>query len=286
MNQVIATKAPAKINCFLKIMGRLPNGYHTIYTLFRKISLWDQLTIGVNYAGSSPKIEVRCHGLSGIPNGRDNLAFKAADLFMKKTGIMLDVRIDIKKTIPPGAGLGGGSSDASCVLRSLNTITGNPLSQTELLKLASSIGADCPFFLLEASSAVGLGIGDDLYPVKIPKQYFVLIFPNFFVNTRWAYAHYVLTKSEDEISFVPEKLADFMHWANDLEGVVLKKYPVLKTYKKQLINHGAKIALMTGSGSTIFGLFSNLDAAQRAKEAISRDFEIHEPLNVELAESL
>ncbi len=266
MRLCIKTKTPAKINCFLRITGRLANGYHTIYSLFRKITLWDLVFLGIDEAkGQKSSITVNVQGNPTIPVGQGNIAYRAAELFLNETGANLHISIQLDKHIPAGAGLGGGSSDASCVLKTLNDALGCPISQERLLEMARELGADCPFFIHEAPSCVATGIGDILKPVHLPTHHYLLIMPDIHVDTGWAYGHFVLTNSEVEISFVPEKLGAFMHWVNDFEAVVFTRFPVLKRYRDKLLEVGAKVALMTGSGSTIFGLF---DSKQRALEAI------------------
>jgi len=285
MNLVVTCKTPAKINCFLRIIERLETGYHSIVTLFRKVSLWDTITITVKEARDRPMISVSVRDLN-VPEGKDNLAYKAADAFLSETGLLLDVEICIRKKIPLGAGLGGGSSDAACVLKTLNEILERPLSPKRLKDLSMDIGADCAFFLLKEASAIGRGTGDELEPLHLAKEFYLLIFPGFPVSTRWAYSHFMLTKKTQEISFGLEKMFARKYWINDLEEVVFKRYPVLRVYKERLIQLGARIALMTGSGSTIFGVFATKEEALRVKAAMDEDLASDSKARAELVETL
>ena len=282
---VIKTKTPAKLNCFLRITGRLPNGYHTIYTLFRKITLWDYLTIILEQGDFPPRIEVDVFNDPSVPGGEKNLAHKAARFFFHETGMGAKVKIVIEKFVPSGAGLGGGSSDAACVLSCLNQVFGKPIASKDLFRLAKMLGADCPFFIHSAHACVAKGIGHELFPVRLRKYYFLLILPDIHVSTRWAYNHFVLTKTKDEISLVPEKLDAFEHWTNDFEPVVFARFPELETYKRELMRNGAGIALMTGSGSTIFGLFDSRKEAERARSSMMASVKGRAP-QIVLAESL
>ena len=271
--------SPAKVNLFLKVLSKRPDGYHEIYSLMQPISLYDEVTIDV---GEGDGITVSTDH-AGVPAGKDNLAFRAADLVLKETGERRKVSIYIRKTIPVGAGLGGGSSNASTVLMGLNSFLGSPLSEQRLMELGASIGSDVPFFMLR-SPALATGRGEVLKRVRLPAYTYVLVNPGFHVSTAWAYNNLDLTKkAEDNIFMYSEESLDsernirnFLH--NDLEAVTAGKYPEISAIKGSLIEAGALGALMSGSGPTVFGVFTDTDKAQEAfktlKGSLDRGFSV------------
>jgi 4-diphosphocytidyl-2-C-methyl-D-erythritol kinase len=173
------------------------------------------------------------------------------------------------KHIPVGAGLGGGSSDAAAILACLNRCYNNPFARHRLLRMAADLGADVPFFI-DAKPAFVQGFGDRLSPYHgLNPMGIVLVYPGFGISTRWAFANFTLrlTKCEKKIRNFPFKNGAFCvarHLSNDLESVVLKQYPVIARIKDQLLQLGAMGALMSGSGSSVFGLFADKAAAQKA----------------------
>ncbi|MEA3384910.1 MAG: 4-(cytidine 5'-diphospho)-2-C-methyl-D-erythritol kinase [Thermodesulfobacteriota bacterium] len=272
--------APAKINLFLLISGRRPDGYHLIFTMFQKISLWDEIELSVEQ-GKKAGIYLECPD-SELISGLDNLAYQAAELFLEKTGLGLVVKILLKKRIPIGGGLGGGSSNAASVLKGLNELAGFPLNVASLHLLGCSLGADVPFFLLEAPAAVGRGIGTELEVVNVPHRWYVLIYPGFSISTRWAYENYVLTGQDQDTIFDAGEVIQAAMWLNDLEKVVIGKYPEIGWIKDELVALGAEAALMSGSGSTVFGAFLSQEAAHRAASSL----EVNRDLHTLLVESL
>jgi 4-diphosphocytidyl-2-C-methyl-D-erythritol kinase len=182
------------------------------------------------------------------------------------------VDIEIKKRIPLGAGLGGGSSNAAATLRALNHLLRMGLSEKELMGMGLEIGADVPFFFLKGS-AIGSGIGERLKRVELPDLWYVLIYPNFEVSTRWAYGHFVLTKQQFHLNLhrlpkSPEGISCIL--LNHLEAVVSGKYPEIGLMKETLVSAGALGALMTGSGPTVFGLFDNEKSSTAAYGNVRR----------------
>lgn len=272
--------APAKINLFLIINGHCSNGYHLIFTMFQKISLWDEIELSVNHGGKRD-ISLECKE-SKLISDSGNLAYQAAKLFMEKAGLNLRIKIILKKRIPIGGGLGGGSSDAASVLKGLNELTGFTLNEASLHSLGCSLGADVPFFLLEAPAALGRGIGTELEVVNLPHGWYVLVYPDFSISTRWAYENYVLTGQEQGTIFDPEEVIKAAMWQNDLEQVISARYPEIDRIKEELMALGAKAALLSGSGSTVFGSFLSQEAARRAASSL----EINNGLQTSLVESL
>ena len=271
-------KSPAKINLFLHITGRRPDGYHNLLSLMCGVSLYDDILLESSVI---PGITVKCdHGL--VPEDTTNLAYRAADLFFGKLGHFpalpgasheSGLQISIDKKIPVAAGLGGGSSNAATVLAALNEMFGQPFSFSALNKIGLSLGADVPFFLL-GRPAIAEGVGEQLTPYEKLKDYTViLVCPDFSVSTAWVYKNLNLrlTKEKKKLSrihfdgrffSVPE------HLVNDLEPVTERAFPVIREIKRLLLAHGAAGAMMSGSGSTVFGLFAVPDEAISAYTAL------------------
>ena len=258
----LVIKAPAKINLFLHVLGKRSDGYHDLCSLMCPVGLYDILTLTFN----QPGISVTC-AHPEVPEDATNLAARAAQAFLDAAGgatpsPLLCVHIDIQKHIPVGAGLGGGSSDAAAVLRALNDHFGAPLNATDLRLLGGCIGADIPFFLC-GGPAVARGIGDRLEPFpNLPPWTALLVYPNTVISTAWVYKNLNLRLTKDE-----KKLSNFhfdgrffnadKHLINDLEAVTERALPVIGEIKQMLLANGAKGAMMSGSGSTVFGLFDN-----------------------------
>ncbi len=272
--------APAKINLFLLINGRRSDGYHLIFTMFQKISLWDEIELSVGQGGKKG-VYLECPG-NKLTSGPDNLAYQAAELFLEKAGLDLTVKILLRKRIPIGGGLGGGSSDAASVLKGLNELAGFPFNGASLHLLGCSLGADVPFFLLEAPAAVGRGIGTELEVVIVPHGWYVLVYPGFSVSTRWAYENYVLTGQDEDTIFDAGEVIQTAMWRNDLEKVIIGKYPEIGRIKDELMALGAEAALMSGSGSTVLGSFLSQEEAHRAASSL----EVNRGLHTLLVESL
>lgn len=255
--------ALAKINLDLRVLGKRADGYHELRTIFHTISLSDTLEVQFLPARHT---EILLLGPQDIP---DNLAWNAAAAAVEAMGARGKVLIHLKKRIPMGAGLGGGSSDAAAVLLALNALTGRPLPLDRLCELGAALGSDVPFFLL-GGAAVGIGRGTELFPLPDrPAQFGLLIAPDVAVSTAEAYAALsprLTTKSQEN------KIVSFQSlvWdrgvskagCNDFEAVVFQQHRRLKWWKQRLLDAGASTALMTGSGSAIFGLFPS-DAAVR-----------------------
>lgn len=259
--------SPAKVNLRLDILKKREDGYHEIRTLFQKISLHDTLLFnltdekGIRVLSDHPDLSA----------GKSNLVFKAAHLILKRSNYKGGIFVQIKKRIPIGAGLGGGSSNAATTIKALNRMLELGLSQEELMEMGAKIGADVPFFLFEGSSAIGSGIGERLEPVKLPRLFYILIYPNFEVSTRWAYQNFILTKKEfhfnlHQLPATPEGISSIL-W-NDLEEGVSRRYPEIGIMKEILLSAGALGSLMSGSGPTVYGIFLNDEVAKKARKKI------------------
>ena len=268
MNDSLHLESPAKVNLRLEILKKREDGYHELRTIFQKISLHDTLRFslrkgrGVSIATDHPE----------LPIGKNNLVYKAVQSMMKVSGYRGGVDIEIEKRIPLGAGLGGGSSNAATTLRALNHLLEMDLREKELMRMGLEIGADVPFFFLKGA-AIGSGIGERLRKVELPDLWYVLIYPNFEVSTRWAYRNFVLTNQQFHLNLrgllkTPEGISRIL--LNHLEAVVSKKYSQIGLMKKTLFSAGALGALMTGSGPTVFGLFPEKRSATAAYEKIRK----------------
>ena len=287
----IIAEAPAKINLGLHVLGKRPDGYHNLVSLMVPVSLCDELRFELN-----PKeIELHCPN-SDLPTTEENLVYRAAKLALDECRWDGGVRIELNKKIPPGAGLGGGSSDAAATLLAVNQLLGSPIEHADLPRLAAKLGADVPFFLL-GRWAVAEGIGDLLSPVQnVPILWTVLLYPNFQISTRWAYENLTLTSKANGSKFnilgdtyarkliaSYQKLLDRQGLAfedilallvNDFEPLVFGHYPQLHDLKNALLATGAKAVPMSGSGPTLVGLFLTEEEARAAHYFLRRKEDI------------
>jgi 4-diphosphocytidyl-2-C-methyl-D-erythritol kinase len=259
--------APAKINLSLKILGRRTDGFHELDTLIAPISLYD--AIGID---QRPEKGIKfCCNDPSVPQGDDNLVVRAAKTFFETTKIEPAVSVELKKKIPHGAGLGGGSSDAASVLLALNDLFGAKLSRETLAEIAEPLGSDVPFFLFQ-SAAICKGHGEMVIPVKLQRQFSILLLkPAFAVSTAWAYSRWQHSREIPGIRYEAQEFAG-QTFANDLERPVFEKFVFLAQFRMWLLSQSeVGAALMSGSGSTMFAVMrENADAdsvATRAKTA-------------------
>jgi 4-diphosphocytidyl-2-C-methyl-D-erythritol kinase len=252
--------APAKINLSLKILGR-NDGFHELDTLIVPISLHDEIRIDKGRHG----IKFRCDDLS-VPQDDHNLAVRAAKAFFETTKLEPAISIELNKKIPHGAGLGGGSSDAASVLLALNELFQAKLSREALTEIAEPIGSDVPFFLFQ-SAALCKGHGEMVSPVKLKRQFSILLLkPAFAVSTGWAYSRWQNSQEIPGIRYEAQEFAE-QTFANDLERPVFEKFVFLAQLKMWLLCQSeVGAALMSGSGSTMFAVIrENADADSVAK---------------------
>ena len=272
---MIAAKANAKINIGLKIVGKRDDGYHDIETTLATINLSDNITFEHTKHG----ISVESQGLD-IPL-KDNLCYRAADLFTREHGIATGVRMRLIKNIPVGGGLGGGSSDAACVLKGMRKLHNIKTSDKELMALGSRIGADVPFFI-KGGAAHARGRGDMLTYFKLPRMSLVIYYPGYPISTEWAYKEHdnsMLThepapdKIIEEGKKTKKKRVSF-DLNNDFEKVVFKKHPDLLDVKTNLIACGIFCVSLSGSGSCLFALVDDRtkQKAVRYLEGIGAQF--------------
>lgn len=277
---VFTLPASAKVNLDLRILGVRPDGYHDLRTVFQTLALADRLT----FTRRPGPFTIECDA-PDVPLDRRNLVWRAASLLWRlaKRGpgaTPQDVGIRLEKRIPAQAGLGGGSADAAVTLVGLTALWALDLDTATLARLAGRIGADVPFFLV-GGTALGLGRGDDIYPlVDLPRSHVVIVRPRFGVSTIEAYGWYdedVRPRREPPARPVPD------HWPawarglrNDLEPPVARRHPTISRIKSVLVDQGAVVAAMSGSGSAVFGVFPDESAAGRAAlEASSRGWTTH-----------
>lgn len=273
--EMLILNAPAKINWFLNVVQRRYDGYHDIVSLMQCITLNDSLVMEYSDA-----VEVITD--AGIPM-KDNLVYKAAILMRESAGIKSGVRVTLKKEIPMAAGLGGGSSDAAAALMGLNRLWNLNLTRHELAKFGEVLGSDIPFFFHGPVSIVG-GRGDIVFPVGLKRSYAVLLVkPPVDVSTAWAYAELdsgssyqkVLTKETNNIKLFCQALerGDFSLLSsmqrNDLEPLVVRRYPIIGDIKHNLMMRDALFSSMSGSGPTVFGVFDSESKAVNAMEHMS-----------------
>jgi len=268
-------KSSAKINLTLEIISRRADGYHDLVSLMSPIGVYDHLCLA-----PADGLAVDCTH-PDVPEDHTNLAYRAARLFFDKLGQRGGVHITLTKNIPVGAGLGGGSGNAAAVLVGLNRLFGAPLTREALMTAGVTLGADVPFFIL-GKPAVATGVGERLHPVAdLPRRWVVVVWPGFGISTREAYEglnanslgpNLALTKSENlhkslllkSRNGLPE---DYLH--NDLEAVILPRHPELADIKRALMRSGAVGALMTGSGSCVFGMFHDPRTADAARKTLA-----------------
>ena len=231
-------------------MRRRDDGFHEIETLIAPISLGDELQIEV-----SENVEFECDDAS-LPRDASNLVVRAAECFFRRSRIRAGVRIALHKHIPHGAGLGGGSSDAASTLLALNELFDEPLARDQLLGIAAQIGSDVPFFFA-CSAAVCRGRGEIVTPTSAPRFNLLLVKPDFGVRTASAYARWQTSRELRTVDYATQKFCG-LEFVNDLERPVFEKFPFLaqlKSWLGQQPEVGA--ALLSGSGSTVFGVLQN-----------------------------
>jgi 4-diphosphocytidyl-2-C-methyl-D-erythritol kinase len=266
-------RALAKINLDLRVLGKRPDGFHELRTVFQTISLGDTLEIAYTPARKT------AISLEDDPHIPDNLVVRAARLVMEAMRATGRIEMRLTKRIPMGAGLGGGSSDAAAVLLALPALVGRALGHTmdlpKLSALGEQLGSDVPFFLL-GGTAVGIGRGSEVFPLPdAPSQQGILVAPGIHVDTARAYRDLsprLTTESQQNkiVSFqsITWDTGSLASARNDFETVVFEQHRKLATLKKRLVAAGATAALMTGSGSALFGLFPDGSGISRAKELL------------------
>ena len=270
MSDRVRVRSLAKINLDLRVLQKRPDGFHELRTIFQTISLAD--TIGIEYQRGRTRMELNSN--VSIPG---NLILRAADSLMKSMRATGSLRFNLTKRIPLGGGLGGGSSNAAAVLLALPALLGKSVRFERLLELAAELGSDVPFFLL-GGTAAGLGRGTELYPLPDAlSRPGLLIAPGIHSSTPAAYRalhRKVLAEIPPDMINKFQAVAWNLEgaWTNDFETVVFRQHPQLKSIKGKLLKLGAWRAMMSGSGSALFGLFPSRELRDRAAEWFRKEF--------------
>lgn len=265
----LKVRCAAKVNLCLEIVNRRPDGYHNLRSLMTAVSVWDELAF-------EPSEKFALTNFDGAPLEEQNTVSRAATLFAKAVGKGLTFSVRLRKVIPFQAGLGGGSSDGAATILALRKLWGLRWSWRKLVPLAAKIGADVPFFLTPTGAAIVEGIGEILTPVKLPTLWFVLAKPEASMSTQEAFALWDAQPVRVETD--PAELANAL-WQKDaaavrrlavnaFEEIIAAKVPVVTELKQRLMASGAVTALMSGSGTTVFGIFFDREIAKRALKSI------------------
>jgi 4-diphosphocytidyl-2-C-methyl-D-erythritol kinase len=270
--------SPAKVNLFLKVLSKRPDGYHNIYSVVDPVSLYDLIHIEQL---DGDRIVVK-YDKGVLPEGERNTIYRAAKLIKERYAVRKGVDIYVEKKIPIGSGLGGPSSNAATVLKALAGMWGISVSDSEFNDLGKSIGADVPLFLY-GKPCIMEGIGDIITPIELPRLWYLIVYPNVVLSTKEAYGRLkiVLTNIENDIKLMGnfKKIGDIADsLENDLEQIGMAMCPQIKTIKDLLMKTGALGALMSGSGSSIFGVFqseNDVEEASRFVEGAGSIFKAH-----------
>lgn len=289
----IVELAPAKLNLYLRVINKRPDGYHDIETLFERIKLFDKIIV----SDRRKNITIKCRSRE-IPSGGDNLCFRAAHLVQKRYNIARGVKITIIKKIPVAAGLGGGSSDAASTLKALNKLWKLSLGKGDLIELGRGIGADVAFFLTDSSFSIGRGKGDILESLKTERNlWHLVITPDIKLLSGDIYRLYSETRSLTltKKRSIDKILLPTIHMSNmgqleallhnDLEDIVLAREPIIKDIKNAMASNGAKNTLVSGSGPSVFGIYETRKEALKAKKACFKRLPVSRGWRVFIAET-
>ena len=272
-------RAFAKINLGLKIIGKRPDGYHQIRTLYQTIALHDRLSISLG--GPPSAIRVECDD-PRVPPGPANLVYRACELWSRARRFRGAIHVRLEKKIPMGSGLGGASADAAAALLGLERLTGNHLNLESRLRLGAQLGSDVPMFFW-GGRVLGCGRGEEVYPLwDLPARRCLVVFPGFSVSTAWAYREAGRGAPSLQLTEMGKnpRIRRFGAWShfplsewgpaeNDFERVVFARWPELAQLKRRLIRAGAESASLTGSGSAVFALRQPTDSAHQIHRAPS-----------------
>lgn len=257
--------SPSKINIGLNVVEKREDGFHNLETFFYPLLLKDELLFEKSnqfelFTESELMLKIK-----------ENLIVKAKEIIEKELKVNLNFKVSINKNIPIGAGLGGGSSNAAVTLKALNSLFNLKLSYTKMAEMALKLGSDVPFFL-DPKPAIAKSRGEKFFPVNISISYPILIVnPGIYISTKWAFERIKPGKPKVELEkiFSSEKikLAELKELVkNDFEPIVFNEYPEIEEIKNKMYEFNCDFALMTGTGSSVFGIFSNLQDAYWAEE--------------------
>ena len=276
---IIKLFSNAKINLALSINHKRADGYHDISSIMQEIDLCDIIEVSKNDSG---EISLISKGIK-VPEDESNLCYIATKIFLKEHRISHGINITIDKKIPIGAGLGGGSGNAATVIKALSKLFDISLQEDIFYKMCSYIGADVAFFY-HGGIQYAQGIGNKLtqFSPLLTNHFFLLVFPKIEISTSWAYAQYkkYLENQSNPSNFLPlSDNIDWSLWKNDFEKVVLSTYPEIKKIKSDLQNTNSLFTSLSGSGSTMFGVYDNLESVRNAQD-LFKGFQTHISLPV------
>ncbi|MFH1851126.1 MAG: 4-(cytidine 5'-diphospho)-2-C-methyl-D-erythritol kinase [Candidatus Neomarinimicrobiota bacterium] len=273
MLTTLQLRSPAKVNIGLQIRDRRPDGYHTIHTIFQELEFHDTVRMTIRDSGCRITASV-----DWVPTDESNICCRAVRVLKERYAGVAGIRIELEKQIPAGAGLGGGSGNAAAVLKGLNHLYDLRLSVPELERTAAAVGADVPFFI-RGGTQVGDGIGDELTPLSVSGPWtFLLIVPALRINTAWAYGQVKknLNGPRSRINFDSFFQGANPSWElfeNDFERIVIPAYPEIGEIKQRLLAAGAVYASLSGSGSTVFGVFDDEAGAMLAESDFKKSYQ-------------
>lgn len=279
----VVMRAHAKSNLRLRVLGRTEDGYHQLETLFLRLRLYDEVVVETVHDPAPSGLEVTVGderewpGRRPTPEGRDNLCWRAAELFFGALDREPSAAIRLRKRIPPGSGLGGGSADAAAALRGLNRLHGEPLNETRLLELAGELGSDVPFCLTGVPMALGWERGRRLLPLPpLPPRPALVLVPPVAVGAAEAYGWLDERRSASgsppgagRLPWTggPKDWSAAGTWAvNDFESVVFERRPVVARAAAWLEERGARLVQLSGSGSAVIGYFDDAEARDAARD--------------------
>jgi 4-diphosphocytidyl-2-C-methyl-D-erythritol kinase len=274
-------KSPCKVNLILNILGKRTDGFHELETVLHPVNVCDEMT----FARGGSGVQLTC-SQPELPTDSKNLVHRAATAFLTAANIVDGVKIHLQKNLPLAGGIGGGSANAAVTFTALNELFGSPLPLEKLHELAAALGSDVPFFLYD-QPALATGRGEKVrtlenFPALIGKAFF-LVYPGFGISTPWSYQN--LARFPDALNGKKGRADELIaalqknDWPgaaralyNSLEAPAFDKFPVLSLYQEFLREHGARVALMSGSGSTTFAIMENLAAAETLAEKFKSRF--------------
>lgn len=252
--------SPAKLNLFLHITGRNPKGYHLLQTLFQLVDIGDELAFEITDDG---KISLQT-ALSGVEE-KDNLIFKAAQKLQQFSGCKLGCKIWLKKKLPMGGGIGGGSSNAATTLVALNALWNTKLNEAELAQIGLTLGADVPIFI-HGKTAFAEGVGEQITSTTLAEKTYLIVFPNCHVSTAEIFAADDLPRNSAKIQWQDYNFAETR---NDCQKIVCDRYPKVANLLRQLLEYAP--SRMTGTGACLFSVFDSFDEAEQVKRSLPED---------------
>lgn len=273
----LTLRAYAKINLGLDVIGRLPNGYHFVKMIMQSVGIYDELTIG-----KLPSGIVITTDSGELPTDKDNLIYKAARLMQDTYQLQEGVKIHLSKNIPIAAGMAGGSTDAAATMKGINELFALQIPTRELMELSVSIGADVPYCIL-GGTALAEGIGELLTPLPpAPDCHLLVAKPDINVSTKYVYEHLdaMKTHNHPDIDGMVDAIraCDLQgivcRMGNVLETVTVEAHPIIASLKQQMLDLGAAGSLMSGSGPTVFGIYTNRDVAEKAYREIGKNTDL------------